>query len=141
MLHESFKIDFNREPTQEELDKLIQDYIREEVLVREAVKIGLHMEDQKVRQQLRTRMEETDVAVPAPSDADLEQFVQSHPERFRTSADEPVPPLSQIRPTALSAWRAAKRREMLDAAYQDLLRKYKVVIETPKAPATQATNG
>lgn len=138
-LQDGFKFDFGKQPTEEETEKLIQDYIREEVLVQEAVRAELHLEDQKVRAQLKLRME--DLPVPVATDAELEQFLKDNPDRFRSAPDKPIPPLSQIRPTVQSVWNAAKRKEILDAEYQKALGRYTIRIERPKTPATTRASG
>ena len=52
-LIEGFRIDYKREPTADDVQKLIADYVREEVLCREAWKRGLDRNDTVIRQRLR----------------------------------------------------------------------------------------
>lgn len=77
---------WQRQPTPAEMDGLIQDHVREEVLAREAVKLGLDRDDTVIRRRLRQKMEfvASDLAVPAqPTDAELESFLEKHPDLFR----------------------------------------------------------
>lgn len=78
---------WQRAPTAEELERLIHDYIREEVYYREAVALGLDRDDTVIRRRLRQKLEflsEDIAALAEPTQADLEAFLQSQPERFRT---------------------------------------------------------
>ncbi|HXJ17795.1 MAG TPA: peptidyl-prolyl cis-trans isomerase, partial [Candidatus Polarisedimenticolia bacterium] len=77
---------WQRSPTPSELDGLIQDYVREEVLAREATKLGLDLDDVVIRRRLRQKMEfiANDLAAPPePTEADLEEFLAKHPDHFR----------------------------------------------------------
>eukprot|EP00873_Tetraselmis_striata_P011216 jgi/Tetstr1/431480/TSEL_002132.t1 len=47
----------NRAPTAEEMDGLIDDYVAEEVLYREAIKLGLDKDDLVVRRRMRQKLE------------------------------------------------------------------------------------
>jgi hypothetical protein len=65
---------------------LIDDYIREEVLYREALAMGLDRDDTIVRRRLRQKLEfltEETVETVAPSDAELQTFLQQHANAFR----------------------------------------------------------
>jgi hypothetical protein len=78
---------WQRTPTAEELDGLIRDYIREEVYYREAVAMGLDRDDTVIRRRLRQKLEfvsEDIAALAEPTQGDLQAFLQSQPERFRT---------------------------------------------------------
>ena len=75
-----------RPPTAQELAGLIDDYIREEVLYREALAMGLDRDDTIVRRRLRQKLEflTEEVAETAPpTEADLQVFLQQHPDAFR----------------------------------------------------------
>jgi len=78
---------WQRPPTAEELDQLIRDHIREEVYYREAIAMGLDRDDTVIRRRLRQKLEfvsEDIAALAEPSDGDLQAFLSSQPERFRT---------------------------------------------------------
>lgn len=72
-------------PTDEVLQGLIEQYVDDEVLVREARTLGLDRGDPVVRRRLLQRMafviEDGSWAEP-PSDAELSDFVARHPERY-----------------------------------------------------------
>jgi hypothetical protein len=78
---------WQRPPTPDELKGLIDDYVVEEALCREAVKLGLDQDDTVIRRRLRQKMEfvtEDFAASAEPSDQELQAFLDEHPEPFRT---------------------------------------------------------
>lgn len=77
-----------RSPSSEELRGLIDNYITEEILYREAKAIGLDQDDTIVRRRLRQKMEFLldDFTVVKPSDEDLQLFLDDNPGRFREDA-------------------------------------------------------
>ena len=79
---------WQRPPTDGELRGLIDSFILEEVLYREATAIGLDQDDTIIRRRLKQKMEflVDDFSAADPSDVDLQQFVDDDPERFRTDA-------------------------------------------------------
>jgi PPIC-type PPIASE domain len=85
-LGEGFRRTWQRPPTRSELDSLIQDYIRDEVLYREALALGLDQDDTVIRRRLRQKMEfvSDDVAaLKTPSNKDLGDWLAAHPNDFR----------------------------------------------------------
>jgi len=85
-LRVTFSRVWQRPPTPSELDGVIQDYIREEVLAREAMTLGLDRDDSVIRRRLRQKMEfiANDLAAPPePTDAQLKEFLTNHPDLFR----------------------------------------------------------
>jgi hypothetical protein len=91
-----FSRTWQRPPTQQELDGLVEDYIREEVLYREAMAMGLDKDDtiihRRMRQKLEFLTEDTAAAAP-PTDADLQGWLDKHPDKFRV---EPTLAFSQV---------------------------------------------
>jgi len=77
-----------RLPTDEELRGLIDNFVVEEVLYREAIAIGFDLDDTIIRRRLKQKMEFLldDFATVVPTEADLQQFLQASPERFRSDA-------------------------------------------------------
>jgi hypothetical protein len=76
----------NRPPTAAELEGLVDDHIREEVLYREALALGLDKDDTIIRRRLRQKLEfvSEDVAVQVePTEAQLEAFLSENPDAFR----------------------------------------------------------
>ena len=83
----TFARTWQRPPTQQEMDGLIQDHVREEVYVREAVALGLDREDHIIRRRLRQKFEfvSEDLAAPAePSNEELQDYLKAHAATFAT---------------------------------------------------------
>lgn len=77
---------WQRPPTTEELEGLIQDRVREEVYCREALALGLDKDDMVIRRRLRQKMEflTDDVAAQGePTEDELNAYLNAHPESFR----------------------------------------------------------
>lgn len=80
---------WQRLPTEAELEGLIEAQIREEVLYREALAMGLDQNDTIVRRRLAQKVEfiSADLASQAePSDADLQAYLDAHAEKFAVPA-------------------------------------------------------
>ena len=76
---------WQRLPTQQELQGLIEQQIREEVLYREALAMGLDKDDQVVRRRMSQKMEfiSNDLAsLIEPDDAQLQTYLDEHGEKF-----------------------------------------------------------
>lgn len=77
---------WQRPPTAEELKGLIDDYVKEEVYVREALRMGLDTDDAVIRKRLRLKMEFLNAAeaeATPPTEGELQAFLESHPDKFR----------------------------------------------------------
>lgn len=86
MLAENFRRTWQRPPTASELDGLIEEQIRDEVLTREAQRLGLDRDDTVIRRRLRQKIEiitEEAAASVQPTDAQLQNYLNLHPENFR----------------------------------------------------------
>ena len=82
----TFARTWQRPPTTEEVKGLIDQYVREEMLSREAVKLGLEQNDTVIRRRLQQKMEfivEDLAAAAEPTDADLADYLAKHPDAFR----------------------------------------------------------
>ena len=76
---------WRRPPTRDELTRLVVDRVREEVLYREALALGLDENDVLVRRRLAEKLEMAlnDVAATAePSADDLRRYFESHADRY-----------------------------------------------------------
>ena len=74
-----------REPTTDELDGLIDNHVREEMFVREALKLGLDRNDVIIRRRLAQKLqfvtEDRSLLEPA-NEADLRAYYQEHQHRY-----------------------------------------------------------
>ncbi|RBW62083.1 peptidyl-prolyl cis-trans isomerase [Ruegeria sp. A3M17] len=89
LLKTRFQSSWNRPPTEDELKALIDGAIREEVLVREARKLGLDQGDQVIRARLAQKMDFLTDAIAAsiePEPEVLQTFLNENPERFTKPA-------------------------------------------------------
>jgi len=74
-----------REPSTTELNHLIESYVRDEILYREGVRLGLERDDIVVKRRVRQKIEmiaEEDASTRAPTDADLSAYLAANPARF-----------------------------------------------------------
>lgn len=79
----------SRPPTDAELDAQIERYVREEVLYREALRLGLDANDAIVRRRLAQKMDLLAGAraeTEQPTQETLQQWLAENPERFATDA-------------------------------------------------------
>jgi peptidyl-prolyl cis-trans isomerase C len=80
---------WNRPPTPEELEGLIQQYIRETVLYREALTMGLNKHDQVIRRRLAQKLEflaKDLVALTPPTDEELVAYFDANQDRYQEPA-------------------------------------------------------
>ena len=77
---------WNRLPTAEEFDGLIQQYIKETVLYREALTMGLNQHDQVIRRRLAQKLEflaKDLVALTPPTEAELQSYFDENQARYQ----------------------------------------------------------
>jgi len=77
---------WQRPPTERELKGLIDDWVREEIAVREATAMGLDRDDTVVRRRLRQKLEflsDDDAAQATPSKEELTAYLAANPNKFR----------------------------------------------------------
>jgi hypothetical protein len=80
---------WNRPPTPEEFDGLVQQYIRETVLYREALTMGLNQHDQVIRRRLAQKLEflaKDLVALVPPTEEELEAYFETNKDRYQEPA-------------------------------------------------------
>jgi hypothetical protein len=85
-LGDGFTRTWRRPPSEQELQGLIEDYIRDEVFYREGRAAGLDRDDSVIRRRVRQKMEflAEDMAAAEPSDEELAAYLASNAERFWT---------------------------------------------------------
>ena len=85
-IRERWAVEWGRPPTDQELRGLLDHAVREEILYREALRLGLERDDTIVRRRLAQKMTfmlEDGTAVPAPADAEVEAYHATHVEQYR----------------------------------------------------------
>jgi hypothetical protein len=85
-LASNFKRTWLRPPTENELNALTENHVREEVFYRSALTMGLDQNDPIVRRRMLTKLEFLleDLSVVDTSDEDLQEYMQQNSELFRT---------------------------------------------------------
>lgn len=84
-LAQRFVESFRRPPTPDEIDGMINDYVRDQVYYREALALGLDRNDDVVIKRLRRKMEALAVAeaeARAPGDDDLQALLDKDPAHY-----------------------------------------------------------
>ena len=79
---------WGRPPSEAELQALVRDYIKEEIYYREALRLGLDVNDTVIRRRLRQKMEfltNSDAETLTPDDASLQAFYEQNAEKYRKS--------------------------------------------------------
>jgi hypothetical protein len=84
-LADGFTRTWRRPPTEQELQDLVENYIRDEVFYREGKAAGLDRDDVVIRRRVRQKMEfiAEDMVGAEPSEEQLAAYFASHSERFR----------------------------------------------------------
>lgn len=76
---------WRRPPTPQQLDNLIRDDIKEEIYFREAMRLGLDVDDPIIRRRLRAKMEflaNSEIQNMQPTEAALQQFYAANKSRY-----------------------------------------------------------
>lgn len=88
-MRQGFERTWRRAPTEQEMTALTDSYVREEVLYREGLALGLDRDDSLIRRRVRQRMEfvgESLGGAPEPDGAALQAYLETHGERYRSEA-------------------------------------------------------
>jgi hypothetical protein len=88
-LVETWQRTWQRPPTQAELEGLVEDHIREEILYREAIAMGLDRNDTIIRRRLRQKMEflpQNLVEQIEPTEEELRTYLRENTDAFQVEA-------------------------------------------------------
>lgn len=80
-----YRTRWSRPPTERELSALVDAYVRDEILYREGVALGLDRDDPVIKRRVRQKVEviaEEEGARDAPTDADLAAYLEKNAARF-----------------------------------------------------------
>lgn len=86
-LEAGFTRTWSRPPTEAELKGLIDEWVREEIAVREAMSAGLDRDDTVIRRRLRQKLEfliEDSAEASPPTDDELKAWLAQHADQYRT---------------------------------------------------------
>jgi len=83
-----FRATRQRPPSETEMQALVENYVREEVMFREGVAIGLDRDDPVIRNRVKQKMEFVgeDTLALEPTDADLAAYLEANREQFEIPA-------------------------------------------------------
>ena len=89
LLSTQFQGTWNRPPSPVELNGLVDSYVRDEILYRAGVALGLDRDDAVIKRRVRQKLDvlfEESVAQRPATDADLQAYLDAHPATFRKPA-------------------------------------------------------
>ncbi len=83
-----WELQWNRPPTEIELQGILENYLQQEVFYREALKMNLDHNDEVVKRRLAQKMEflsdDLTALVEPPTDNKLREYYQEHREKYKT---------------------------------------------------------
>jgi len=85
MLAQRYQSVWMRPPTSEELQALVDNHIREEILYREGLALGLDRNDPVIQRRVLQKLDvltEESSSLSAPTDAELDAYLQANAERY-----------------------------------------------------------
>ncbi len=88
-LIEGFRLTWQRPPTEDEFRGLMEDYLKEEVLYREALEMGLDRNDQIIRRRMRQKLEFLTADLVEsfePTEEELQAHLDGDVDRYRQEA-------------------------------------------------------
>jgi hypothetical protein len=89
LLATQFQGTWNRPPSPVELNGLVDSYVRDEILYREGVALGLDRDDAVIKRRVRQKLDvlfEESVAQSPATEADLQAYLDANPAAFRKPA-------------------------------------------------------
>lgn len=81
-----FEKTWQRAPSDSELERLVESYVREEIYYREALALGLDQNDPVVRRRLQQKLQfitEDMAVIEQPDDGELQQYLEANPDLYR----------------------------------------------------------
>jgi hypothetical protein len=82
----TFSLTWQRPPTQQEFEGLLDDYVRQEIAYREGQALGMDQDDIIIRRRLRQKLEllaEDVASLAVPTDGQLQEFLDENQEEFQ----------------------------------------------------------
>ncbi len=129
VLSGAFMEENNIPPTDKEIQELLENDIREEVLSREAIAIGLDKDDKIIRHRLAQKMQYLfeDVAmVDEPSDEVLKAYFQENKASFN---NEEGTEYSKVKQQLKREWLAKEQQKENKIFYEDLKSRYEIILD------------
>ncbi len=129
VLSGTFMEENSNPPTEIEIQELLENVIREEVLSREAIALGLDKDDRIIRHRLAQKMQYLfeDVAmVEEPSDEVLKAYFQENNSSFN---NEEVTEYSKVKQQLKREWLAKEQQKENNIFYEDLKSRYEIILD------------
>ena len=120
-------------PTELELQALLETNIREEVLSREAIAVGLDKDDKIIRHRLAQKMQYLfeDVAmVSEPNDEVLKAYFQENMSSFSNDEGSKNLEYSKLKQQVKRDWVEKEQQKENEIFYEDLKSRYKIILDT-----------
>ena len=118
-------------PTDKEIQALLEKEIREEVLSREAIALGLDKDDRIIRHRLAQKMQYLfeDVAMlDEPSDEVLKAYFQENKASFKNEDKEDTE-YSKVKQQVKREWLAKEQQKENKLLYEDLKSRYEIILD------------
>jgi len=132
VLKGAFKVEKGREPTDSEVQNLLENDLREEVLFREAIAAELDKDDKIIRHHLAQKMQYLfeDVAmIDDPSEEDLRVFFPKSQLFLNQSAGTKDLMYENVKFQLKNEWIAKEQQKENDLFYQNLKNRYEIIMD------------
>jgi len=119
-------------PTDKEIQELLENNIREEVLSREAIALGLDKDDRIIRHRLAQKMQYLfeDVAMMEdPSDEVLKVYFEENKGSFSDEEDTENLEYSKLKQQIKHAWLKKEQQKENEIFYEDLKSRYEIILD------------
>jgi len=119
-------------PTDKEMQELLENVIREEVLSREAIAIGLDKDDRIIRHRLAQKMQylfEDVEMVDEPSDEVLKAYFQENMGSFRNEEGTANLEYSKVKQQVKREWLEKAQQKENEIFYEDLKSRYEIILD------------
>lgn len=119
-------------PTDKEIQELLENNIREEVLSREAIALGLDKDDRVIRHRLAQKMQYLfeDVAmVDEPNDEVLKAYFQENKASFSNEEGTDNLEYSKVKQKVKREWLTKQQKKENEIFYEDLKSRYKIILD------------
>lgn len=129
ILSGTFMEENGRSPTDKEIQELLENDIREEVLSREAIALGLDKDDRIMRHRLAQKMQYLfeDVAMlEEPSDEVLRAYFQENKDSFSKAKGTEY---NKVKQQVKREWLKKEQKRENDAFYEDLKSRYEIILD------------
>ena len=132
LLSSTFMEENSVPPTDKEIQALLENDIREEVLSREAIALGLDKDDRIIRHRLAQKMQYLfeDVAmVEEPSDEVLKAYFQENKDSFSNEEGTENLEYSKLKQQVKREWLKIEQQKENEIFYEDLKSRYEIILD------------